>query len=290
MRYTYSMNQSKCYLYSFSEQDCAADKWDYGLLKEIFDKYDVDQIKVNSIPKSDRGFVVIPGPQNIGHEEDVNKEIQNLSRVVLFITGDEEGKFDISKINHPNAEIWIQYPHEKHKDYNKLPIGVPQHLKKLAPEYPSKDNDLYFGGQITHPRRQQLAKVIQKMPNALFKPTAGFAQGDKPIDYYSSLSSAKIAPAPAGAVVIDTFRFFEAIEMLCLPIADTVDSKGKNIDFYNYVFGYDIPVEHVSNWSELHKLVPELLNQYPKNMHKVVAWWIKYKRDLGIKIMRQINE
>lgn len=284
------MNQSKCYLYSFNENDCAADKWDYGLLKEIFDKYEVDQIKVTSIPNVDRGFVVVPGPQNLGHEEDVNEEIQNISRLVLFITGDEEGKFDISKINHPNAEIWIQYPHEKHKDYNKLPIGVPQHLKKFAPEYPSKDNDLYFGGQITHPRRQQLAKVLQTMPNALFKPTAGFAQGDKPVDYYRTLSSARVAPAPSGAVVIDSFRFFEAIEMLCLPIADKVDPKGNSLEFYKYVFGYDIPVPHVSNWSELHKLAPELLNQYPKNMHKVVAWWIKYKRDLGIKIMRQINE
>jgi hypothetical protein len=38
------------------------------LLKEIFDKYEVEQIKVTSIPKSDRGFVVVPGPQNLGHE------------------------------------------------------------------------------------------------------------------------------------------------------------------------------------------------------------------------------
>jgi hypothetical protein len=281
---------TNAYLYSFNEEDCAADKWDYGLLKEVFDKYEVDQIKVDSIPKVDRGFVVVPGPQNIGHEEEVNIQIQNISRLVLFITGDEEGKFDISKISHPNAEIWIQYPHEQHKDYNKLPIGVPQHLKKFAPEYPSKDNDLYFGGQITHSRRKQLAKVMSTLPNALFRPTAGFAQGDKPIDYYRILASCKIAPAPSGAVVIDSFRFFEAIEMLCLPIADRIDPKGNSLDFYNYLFGYDIPVEHVFNWSELNKLVPELLNQYPKNMHKVVAWWIKYKRDLGIKIMRQVNE
>ena len=278
------------YLYSVKQEDCAADKWDYGLLKEIFDKYEIEQIRETSIPKSDRGFVVIPGPQNLGHEEDVNKEIQNLSRIVLFITGDEEGKFDITKINHPNAEIWIQYPHEKHKDYNKLPIGVPQHLKKLVLEYPSKDNDLYFGGQITHARRQQLANAIQTMPNALFKPTAGFAQGDKPVDYYRTLASAKIAPAPSGAEVIDSFRFYEAIEMLCLPVADKIDPKGNSLDFYQYVFGYEIPVTHVSNWSELHTLVPELLNQYPQNMHKIVAWWIRYKRDLGIKIMGQINE
>lgn len=290
MRFTCTMSQIKCYLYSFNQEDCAADKWDYGLLKEIFDKYEIEQNRVTSIPNIDRGFVVIPGPQNIGHEEHISIQLQNISRLVLFITGDEEGNFDIKKISHPNAEIWIQYPHEKHKDYNKLPIGVPQHLKNFLPTYPSKDKDLYFGGQITHSRRQQLANAIQTMPNALFKPTGGFAQGDQPLDYYRTLASAKIAPAPSGAVVIDSFRFYEAIEMLCLPIADKIDPKGNSIDFYNFTFGYNIPVSQVSNWSELNNLVPELLSDYPKNMHKVVSWWIKYKRDLGIKIMRQINE
>ena len=36
----------KTYLYSFKEEDCARDKWDYGLLKEVFDKYEIEQIKV----------------------------------------------------------------------------------------------------------------------------------------------------------------------------------------------------------------------------------------------------
>ena len=277
------------YLYSVKEEDCAADKWDYGLLKEIFDKNKIDQIKVTNIPKVDRGFIVIPGPQNVGYEDDINKEIQNISRTVLFITGDEEGKFDIDKISHPNAEIWIQYPHEKHKDYNKLPAGVPQHLNKFIPEYKSKDIDLYFGGQVTHSRRQELAKAIQQVPNALFKPTEGFSQGDQPIDYYRTLASAKIAPAPSGAEVIDSFRFYEAIEMLCLPIADEVDSKNIKTNFYNLLFGVNFPVNGVDNWKQMKKLVPALLNEYPKNMHRVVCWWIKYKRDLSIKIMRQIN-
>lgn len=283
------MNQHKCYLYSFNSNDCASDKWDYAILKEIFDKYNVEQIKVTSIPKTDKAFVVIPGPQNIGYEEYINEEIKNISRLVLFITGDEENRFDIEKINHTNTEIWVQYPSEKHKNLNKLPIGVPQHLKKIILEYPSKDYDVYFSGQITHARRQQIAKVMPTIPNSLFNPTAGFAQGEKPEDYYRFLSSAKIAPAPSGAATIDTFRFFESIEMLCLPIFDKVDARGVNKDFYGYLFGYEIPTVGVTDWSELRTLIPELLEQYPANMHKIVAWWIKYKRDLGIKIMRQVN-
>ena len=289
MRYIYFMNQSKCYLYSFNKEDCAADKWDYGLLKEIFDKYNIEQIKVNSLPITDRAFVVIPGPQNIGHEKHIAKELQNISRLVLFITGDEEGVFDIDRIDHPNAEIWIQYPHKKHEKYNKFPIGVPQHLKNNLPNYKTKTYDVFFAGQITHQRREQLAGAIALVNNALYKPTDGFARGDKPIHYYDNLASSRIAACPAGAVVIDSFRLFEAIEMMSLPIADLIDSGGLQDDFYQRLFNEVVPFYKIKNWNDLPVIVSGLLEGYPNNMHTVVCWWIKYKRDFGIKLMRQIN-
>ena len=277
------------YLYSHDGQDYANDKWDYGLLKEIFDKHEVDQIRVTEIPKGDKAFVVVPGPQTAGNEELLSNELKKLSRVVLFINGDENARFDVDKISHPNIEIWIQYPHKKHSEYNKMPIGVPQHLKENAPEYKEKEYDVYFGGQITHQRRVELSHVMPTLKNSLYGPTQGFSQGDKPKDYYAKLASAKIAPCPSGAAVIDTFRFFESIELLTLPVADTINPKGIQTDFYKNMFGVNVPFNYVSNWNELNKLVPKLLDQYPNNMHQVVCWWIKQKRDLGIKIMRQIN-
>jgi hypothetical protein len=144
----------------------------------------------------------------------LSNELNKLSRVVLFINGDENARFDVSKIKHPNIEIWIQYPHKKHSEYNKMPIGVPQHLKENAPEYKEKEYDVYFGGQITHQRRVELSHVMPTLNNSLYGPTKGFSQGDKPKDYYAKLASAKIAPCPSGAAVIDTFRFFESIELL----------------------------------------------------------------------------
>jgi hypothetical protein len=170
-----------------------------------------------------------------------------------------------------------------------MPIGVPQHLKDNSPEYKEKEYDVYFGGQITHQRRIELSHVMPTLKNSLYGPTAGFSQGDKPKDYYAKLASAKIAPCPSGAAVIDTFRFFESIELLTLPVADTINPKGIQTDFYKNMFGVNVPFNYVSNWNELNRLVPKLLDQYPNNMHQVVCWWIKQKRDLGIKIMRQIN-
>jgi hypothetical protein len=283
------MNNIKAYLYSINPLDSANGKWDYGLLKQTFDRNHIEQITVKHIPSEERAFVVIPGQGNAGKENIISKELQNLGRVVLFITGDESAYFDVDKISHPNIEIWVQYPHQKHEKYNKFFIGAPQHIKDNLPDYPIKEYDVYFGGQITHQRRKELGEAMPGLPNSLYKPTEGFAKGDAPKDYYAAISKARIAPCPAGAQVIDTFRFFESIEMLCLPIGDLVDSKGIEKDFFTYVGAEDIPIAKTNNWHNLEKLLPDLLIDYPRNMHQVVCWWIKYKRDFSIKIMRQIN-
>lgn len=284
------MSQYKAYLYSINPLDSADGKWDYGLLKEIFDKNHVQQITVSEIPKEDRAFVVIPGGGNAGMEKEISKQLSNLNRVVLFITGDESARFNVELIKHNNMEIWIHYPHKKHEKYNKFFIGVPQHLKDNLPEYPIKEYDLFFSGQITHIRRKELAEALEKLSDVKFNPTPGFAQGYSPKEYYELMSKAKIAPAPAGAVVIDSFRFFEAIEMLCLPIGDLKNSKGEKFDFFSFVFPDGVPVKKVSNWNFIKDLIPELIKEYPGNMHTMVSWWLKYKRDLSLRIMEQINE
>jgi len=283
------MSHPKAYLYSHDGKDYANDKWDYGLLKEIFNKKNIEQVQVTELPKVNKGFVVIPGAQNINQEDKINKELNNIEKVVLFVTGDEEATFNINAIKHKNIDIWIQYPHENHYKYNKLPLGAPQHLKQNIPKYPIKKYDIYFGGQITHSRRQQLAKIMPSLPNALYKPTDGFAKGDNPKKYYENLSLSKICPAPAGAQVIDSFRFYETLEMMSLPVGDLKNSKNIETNFYNEMFEKNIPIKLVSNWENLKNILPNLLDNYPNNMHQAVAWWIKYKRDLSNTIMKQIN-
>jgi hypothetical protein len=283
------MSNIKAFLYSVKEEDCAADKWDYGLIKEIFNKNKIEQIKVTELPSVERAFVVVPGPQNIDYEDKISEELSKINRVVLFITGDESATFKVDKIKHDNIEIWIQYPHKKHAQYNKLALGVPQHLSKNLPEYQDKSYDVFFSGQITHQRRQELAVVMPNIPNSFYNPTDGFAEGLKPKNYYDKMSISKIVPCPSGAEVIDSFRFYEAIEMLCLPIGDRLNSKMQETNFFNLVFGTEFPIQVTDNWHYIKKIIPVLLENYPQNMHQVVCWWIKYKRDLSIEVMRQAN-
>jgi len=289
MKYTCIMNQYEAYLYSVKEEDCAADKWDYGLLKEFFTKNKIKPVKVTSLSNADRAFVVIPGPQNIDFEDQISEELNKISRVVLFITGDESATFKVDRIKHDNIEIWIQYPHRKHSQYNKLALGVPQHLSKNLPEYQNKIYDVFFSGQITHQRRQELAIAMPNIPNSFYNPTTGFAEGLRPKPYYDKMFLSKIVPCPSGAMVVDSFRFYEAIEMLCLPIGDRLDSKMQNTDFFNFLFEGNHSIKTVENWQQMPDLLPELLNNYVSEIHQIVCWWIKYKRDLFIELMRQVN-
>lgn len=273
------------YIFSLNPLDTADGKWDYGLLDETFKRKNVNQISVSSLSETDRAFVVIPGGGNAGKEEEINNELSKINRVVLFITGDECALFNVDKIKHNNISIWIQTPHDKHEKYNRFFIGPASHIKNNIPKYTEKKYDLFFSGQITHQRRQELARIMPRMKNSLYKPTEGFAQGDPPNEYYQNMAASKVVPAPSGAAVIDNFRFFEALEMLALPIGDLKEAGGKEKHFYEYVYGKTVPVPLTHDWHQLPKIMLEIMNDYPANMHKAVCWWIKYKRDFANKIM-----
>lgn len=282
-------NQLIAYSFTPDGKGFPDDKWDFGFLQEAFTRNNVEVIKVNKLPEADRSFVVVPGFEWNGLEDVLNENLSRVRRLVLFITADELGVFGIDKISHPNAEIWVQYPYPRHQDYNKLPLGVPNHKDDVIPDYPTKEIDVYFSGQITHQRRQQIAEALPKVENAKYGLTAGFTQGEAPKDYYKFMASSRFAPAPAGVASIDSFRFYEGLEMLCLPIADRVSSVGKDYGFWEILFS-QMPVPQTADWQDLNEMVSKLSNEYPANMHRAVAWWIKQKRDFAYKIMEQINE
>jgi len=273
------------YIFSLNPLDTADGKWDYGLLKETFKRKKINEISVSTLPNEDRAFVVIPGGGNAGKEQEINNELSKIKRVVLFITGDECALFDVDEIKHQNISIWIQTPHDKHQKYNKFFLGPASHIKNNIPQYINKHIDIFFAGQITHQRRQELNWVMSRMENVVYRPTKGFAQGEPPSEYYKTMAASKVVPAPSGAAVIDNFRFFEALEMLALPVGDLKEASGRDTHYYEYVYGDVIPVPLTNDWHQLPKIISEIMNDYPANMHRAVAWWIKYKRDFANKIM-----
>lgn len=286
------MSDVTAYLLAVDGKSFPDHKWDFGFIKEAFDKNKIEYLEASTLPECDRAFVVIAGFENRILHHEINIELAKIKRVVLFITGDERGKFNAKQISHPNISIWIQSPYpEKDKIFNKMPIGCPSHMKDNLPEYTTKKNDVFFSGQVTHGRREELVDAIPGIPNALLNPTSGFTQGYQPTEYYKHLLESKIVPAPAGTATVDSFRFYEALEMLALPVGDLKSSANVKYNFWDFVFQQRTSfIPKTADWYDLPNIVKIEVSNYPANMHKAVSWWIKYKRDFAYKIMEEINE
>lgn len=121
-----------------------------------------------------------------------------------------------------------------------------------------REYDIFYSGQIS-PNRieciQNLSKIKDKF-NSIVTLTEGFAKGYKLEEYYSLMQNSKIAIVPNGAVVPESFRYFEAFESNCIVIS----SFPINTKYHNWFYN-DSPAIFLKNWSELSiELISNLLN------------------------------
>lgn len=286
----------KAYILSLNKEADLTEQWDYGILYNLI-KDDFEIEKTKYLPNCEKALVAIPARHHEGLEREINNELKHIEQVVLFLMGDEEADFNIEKIQHPNIHIWVQNPHpDKHDKYDKIGTGYPKHLKDNMPEKsPLKFIDVFFSGQITHNRRDDLANIMEyyimeMKGNAILNKTNGFTQGLKPPEYYSYMVRTKLAPCPSGAVIPDSFRLFEALECMAIPIADDVNpDKTITSGYWDFLFGEITPFPKVNDWDRLTGLIKEILDDYPRNLHQITCWWIMYKRNLKNKIKEQLK-
>ena len=283
------------YLLSLNKEADITKQWDFGLLKDTLQDIGAEMQSCVSLPKAERGIVVLPARHHKTIESKVNKELQKLDHVVLFLMGDEEADFDISKIQHKSIHIWVQNPHiGKHDDYNKIGTGYPQHLSDMKVEQLEKDIEVFFAGQVTHNRRVELSEALDLMeaaiPGSVMRyESQGFTQGLEPKDYYSKMARTKVAPCPSGAVIPDSFRLFEALECMCLVVADNKTPAGDEMEYWDWLFDQIVPFPKLTNWYNIKELYKELMENYPTNLHHQTAWYLRWKRQLRHKILEQYN-
>jgi len=282
----------KAYLLSLNDKANISDQWDFGLLHDTLQELDVEMISCKTLPSYDRAVVVIPARHHAGLESKVNKELNKISHVVLFLMGDEEADFDIDKIEHPSIHIWVQNPHiGKHDNYNKLGTGYPKHMRENLPDYCAKEYSLYFAGQVTHNRREELVEAMEliapRYQNVKIVKTEGFTQGVSPKEYYQDMAKATIALCPSGAVIPDSFRTFEALECMALVIADNKTPAGESMEYWDWLFEDIVPFPKCTNWFALPGIVGDLQDDYPHNIHNQTAWYLQWKRKFKHKIVSQ---
>jgi len=252
--------------------------WDHEFIKDIF----------SDIPQTDRMVFVIPGAYQWDVTDEINVELNKFEKVLVIITSDEECKFNVNKLKHPNMILYSQYGNGGYF----FPLGYPpgtRHKLKMIGIKP-KTMNWFFSGQITHARRKMMAEELRPLDNGWIKETNGFARGLCRTEYLTNLAASKTAPCPPGAVSVDTFRFYEALEAGCCPIADDVKPLQSFRSNYFVKLFSDLAFPTFTDYADLKMLIKKSVD-YPNMNNKVMAWWInkKYqlkeriKQDLGVK-------
>ena len=243
--------------------------WDQRLLEEFF--IEEKHIEANSIPNLEDMIVVIPGAYQAEYAEEIKTQLLRIKDCKVIITSDEENKFPIDELDLPNVRVFATYYNKKYKgDITWLPIG-PANVFDIP--LPDKTNDFVFAGQVTHPARENFIKEVRKAGiNGFLLETDGFAQGDKPEDYFRLLSTSKVAPSPAGNISPDAFRTYEAICAGAVPIATSPE-------FHEAVFG-SVPFPVIESFGQVEGYMKDAIALYPRLNNEVQAWWLKYKRSM----------
>lgn len=279
------------YALSLVKEANILNQWDFGFLKDMLSDHKI--IEVDRLPKVDKAIVVLPARHHKGMEKEINDQLRHIDHKIFFAMGDEEAEFNVDLIE--ADYIWVQNPHpDKHDKYFKLGTGYPPQSQEILPklEY-KKDLNVYFSGQITHKRRIEMIENMREYElgdsNTLVNRTRGFTQGVSHEVYYKDMARSKVAPAPSGAVIPDSFRLFEALECMSVPLADEVNPSGTINEYWNWLFGEETPFPKYSSSDRIVGLIHETLNNWNEIVQEQTCWWIKYKRDFKLKIKEQLN-
>lgn len=252
--------------------------WDHQFIKDIF----------ADIPNTDRKVIVIPGAYQWDVIDELNEVINNFEKVLVIITSDEEAKFDSRKLKHDDMVLYSQYGNGGFR----FPLGYTPNTKKLLKKFGlvTKSQDWFFSGQITHPRRELMADKLRPIngKGGLLVETDGFAKGLSKEEYLYNMAISKVAPCSPGAVSVDSFRLYEALEAGCIPVADDMSSlQSFRANYWQKLFG-DVGFPTFIDSRHITMLIDQSL-KHPNMNNKVMAWWINKKHQFKEQLKHQLG-
>lgn len=262
------------------------DQWDQNMLDLLFANQlyptGLNFKRVDGFPANVDGCVlIIPGRYWVERANEISEAISRYEWVLAIRVGDEENNFNPDSVYHRNLKWWVQTPKvgADYDDARFFGVGFPPHFNHLK-EQP-RDTDVFLSAQNTHIRRQEcFAKLGSLTVTKVVQATEGFTQGMARDEYALWMCSAKVAPAPSGAVSPDSFRTYEALEAHTIPIADDISPTHQSAGYWRMVFP-DAPFPILDNYNQLPGYIQDQLKQWPANANTITAWWIRQKRTMA---------
>lgn len=283
----------------------ARGSWDQGIVEQLTAGYEHVEmwrrhgaVSLGSGFDIERGAVwVIPGQHNRKPQwaEMLANMIGLAEWSLVIVTSDEEALFPVELLPHDDKHlIWGQY-HARPEFDRVIPIGLPpdtkrEHWRREITSGSERDLDVFFAGQNTHARREELIDVMKDMAtepghgNISWVASTGFRAGLPRDDYLACMARTRIAPCPSGYHSLDSFRLYEAIAAGALPIIETDTPDGEEGDFWDALFGPERPIPRLASWTEG---LPMLVDDYRddeiwrEERDSIARWYADYRADLA---------
>lgn len=260
----------------------------------------------DQVPKDAEGIIlVVPHKYYVDQIDWLNEKISKYKWILYVGTGNEEAEFPIEKIQHPNKVVYYTTPHLKRTDMTAVDrffgdgyAPNAESLKDYTKQVYEKPLDIYFGGQVTHERRELAMKALKHIAQnesyakVEYLESAGFTQGyDDFHTYYEKMASAKIVICPSGPNTPDTFRSYEALEAMALPILDTKTIYDSVPEYWSTLFGAEPPVPIIKDdWESLNGYAQGILADWHTYINRAVSWWIGKKRQYAYDLVADLNK
>lgn len=280
----------------------ARGSWDQGIVEELTAGYEhagptfytsensIAGVGIENLGIRDEGaVVVIAGQHNrwSKYAEPLAAFVASLPWALTIVTSDEEALFPVELLPHDDRHlIWGQY-HARPEFDRVIPIGLPPKTGIIPRGTPDarRDLDVFFAGQNTHARREELIDMMKDMAtepghgNISWVASTGFRAGLGRDDYLACMARTKIAPCPSGYHSLDSFRLYEAIAAGALPIVELNTPDGPEPFFWLEMFGNDCPLLRVDSWD----LLPHLTatQDWQTQRDKVQHWYADYCTSLA---------
>ena len=291
-------------------EGCARGFWDMAIIERLlsglmwrppawpgFTHHD----SLTAAPEGCGAVVVVPARHHVNDVDQLNDMLAPLPWVLLILTGDEEHAFPVEHVQHPNMRVWVQTP-DPSRTYppgTRFLVNGPTPAvylpENIPPMLAPRPLDVAFAGQVTHSRRVECVaaiKAIQDSGRPVELVTSDrFAGGVNQAEYLKMLASAKVAPCPSGPQTPDTFRFYEALQMGCLPIIDGVTPRGPSR--YWDILGTHPFLVIRDDWgclpssAEITGVWPV---GWPQGANCAGAWWLAFQRRMARDLLLDLGE
>jgi hypothetical protein len=174
-----------------------------------------------------------------------------------------------------------------------FPLGWAEGMPRRATLKPVETRKFiwsFLGNQKASSRPEMLRALREIKPQFVYAYQAGVAgaqQMPRP-EYHALLDDTVFAPCPMGNAMLETWRFYEALEAGCIPIVEARPW----MHYYERLLGPH-PIPTVYRWSQARSLI-HALSKDPEPLkvlqRRIASWWAQCKQSNQMRINQFIKE